>query len=211
MVSFNNTGTWPTNWPADLEKFRSQARTLNVGTGIQENIYEIRFKDAQDFERIWPTIRKVKSPNGIVRLSPVIIAPTNNVYSLLTNDRPVVRIYAPSEGYAGGPIEAEQTPNRIKELIAEGKMLKAGPSWPTNIIGPDGALPEYVAIKQVNGRVEWTPVDLASASTNHSIGFLNRARVDLEIVYDGNIIDPRKLNLPPSTTIQSNAPPNLKQ
>ena len=43
MVTIRETGTWPADWPAPLESFRAQAKTFGIATGIQENVYEIRF------------------------------------------------------------------------------------------------------------------------------------------------------------------------
>jgi hypothetical protein len=204
-VMTRESGTWPKDWPADLEPLRSSARTIEVGTGIQQTIYEICFTNREDFERAWPAILKLANPASPgLPGSSVTLYSTNNPPpkdwgSLLRNDKPAVRIYAPTEGYAGGPssggaTNAEDRMAALKRDIKEGRMLKAGPPWPEDIRSTNGALPEFVSIQEVGGKARWVAADPKKADT--APGFYNRARIDFDVVADGQIIDAQKLHLP---------------
>src|SRR5215217_5792635 len=98
LVTTQETGTWPADWPKELEPLRKSARTVGVATGIQQNIYEITFADRETFEKVWPTILKVKTPGAPLTLWKVATTPPTAWGSLLNNAAPAVRIYAPSEG-----------------------------------------------------------------------------------------------------------------
>lgn len=57
-------GSWPENWPEVLEPLRGTSKTIGVGTGIQENIYEIPIADRETFEKVWPEILKLRTPGA---------------------------------------------------------------------------------------------------------------------------------------------------
>ena len=189
LVGISNEGQWPTNWPAQMDPLRKSARTISVATGIQENIYEIVFTNRAQFELVWPAIQKVKTP-----LSPVTIYKTNSPAPkgwgwILTNSQPSIRIYAPAEAIVGAPLEKTNTTS-FEKLTATGQMLKAGEPWPLEIQGTNGTLPEFVKIQHAGEDITWTPADLPSELNelrNHA-GFLYRARIDLDVVVDGTII-----------------------
>jgi hypothetical protein len=212
-----NTGSWPDSWPKELEQLRNQARTIEVATGIQEDIYEISFSDRTQFESLWPIILKVKTPEAPLRLSQVKPADPN---PLLSNAHPVVRIYAPprtaSTGPGGKEGEAlmalqtamrdaspekqkkleEEVAQKWEEVVKQDKVLKPGPPWPKDIITKTGALPEYVGVIEENGKFKWTP-----STEKHVSGFVYRARIEVELVVDGEIINLNRIPLPEDTPI----------
>jgi len=202
MFTTEERGAWPATWPKELEPFRSHARTVGEASGTQENIYEIRFESRQEFERVWPVILKLKTPGA-----PVTLYTTNNPPKtwghFFRNDKPAVRLYAPSEGYAGGPSSGDaSTGEAIQTQIKEGKMLHAGPPWPAEIFSTNGALPEFVLAREVEGKLRWVAADYQKDKKENKItGFYYRARVDLEIVIDGQAIDWNSIRLPAGTPI----------
>jgi hypothetical protein len=177
-VTIAETGRWPADWPALLEPYRAQAKTFGIATGIQENVYEIRFSGREEFERIWPTILQLKSYGAPLRLHSVE-GTSGTAGGLFTSGKPVVRVYTPA--YEG----MTQKPG--------GKMLRSGPPWPESINGPTGLLPEYVTISEDG--TTWVPAGDAVK------GFKNRARVEIELVVDANVIDLNRIHLPPDTPI----------
>src|SRR5262245_36690590 len=59
---------WPINWPEELAEVNKFCRTIEVATGIQENIYEIRFPERAQFEQLWPAIVSIKTTLAPIRL-----------------------------------------------------------------------------------------------------------------------------------------------
>ena len=55
-----DSGTWPNNWPKELEPLRKQARTLE-GPLAPDQHYAITFTKREDFEAAWPHLLKVKN------------------------------------------------------------------------------------------------------------------------------------------------------
>ena len=203
LVMSANEGKWPANWPAVLEPFRKQARTIEIATGIQQNIYEIYFTNRAQFEEAWPVILKVKTPGSPVTLYSTNSPPPRDWGSLLTNSRAAVRIYGPAEGDAGGPTSAgANTAEAVQQRIKEGKVLHEGPPWPASL-STNGMLPEFVVAKEINGKLRWVPADFEKDKKAHrTLGFYNRARVDLDLVIDGHIIEVENLHLPDQTPVR---------
>ncbi|HUG19019.1 MAG TPA: hypothetical protein VMM56_08590, partial [Planctomycetaceae bacterium] len=112
----------------------------------------------------------------------------------LKNSKPCVHIVGPSEGYASsGEVKVGDSGAKIERLIAEGKMVKAGAPWPASLYREDGSLPKYVvSVKGEDGKLKWEP---GEPGDEHR-GFYNRARVDLELVVDGEIIDLNRIRFP---------------
>ncbi len=129
-VEFGNFGSWPEDWPKELEPLRKDARSFGVGAAIREDIYEIRFKDRTTFERSWPILCQLKSKGGLLTLCKVESTSPKGWGYLLSNTGPAVRIYASPRGSSVG--------------LASGKRLEVGPPWPSTALLPDGNLPEYV-------------------------------------------------------------------
>ena len=65
--SVSDKGTWPESWPKPLEPLRKQARSLR-GSLADVTLYEIPFKNREDFESAWPHILKVKTKGAPVIL-----------------------------------------------------------------------------------------------------------------------------------------------
>jgi len=169
IIGVSDFGSWPEDWPKELEPLRKQARTIDVAIGIQESIYAIRFSDRATFERCWPVLCQVKSKGAPLKIYSVgSAAPT--VAS--SNKAAAVRIHAPARGMSGS--------------------LAIGPPWPAAALLPDGQLPEYV--EHVGDT--WVP-----AAAGKPFFFHFRARVDLELVVDGKVIDLNRIPLPADTPI----------
>ena len=181
LVMVSNVGKWPDTWPEELDALRAQARTLDVGTGIQEIVYEIPFTDSEEFEAAWPHILAVKSEGA-----PLIIVKSPSKMIDVSMDAGV-RIYSPVMG------GVSETP--------DGKQLKVGPPWPDDVKSESGVPPEYV----VNKDGKWVGGDkevlLQRLKDGESVGFLYRARVDIELVVDGQIVDLNWIPLPANTPI----------
>ena len=131
------SGEWPTNWPKELESLRQRAKTLHVATGTQENIYSIPFESRDEFEKYWPALLQVRTPDSPLTLSKVSGTDTEH----LSSAKPCVRIKGPSGAYVGGNSKIGGKID-VKELDA-GTMLFAGAPWPKELAGPKGELPEY--------------------------------------------------------------------
>ena len=172
LVTTTEHGHWSLQWwPVELERYRAQARSVFVGTGIQENVHEIPFHTREDFEEAWPHILKLRS-NG----SRLIIekGPSTFFKSTVLAG---VRVLCPSGGISETP---------------DGNRLMAGPPWPEGLKARSGELPEYV----VHKGGEWVPFD-----GTDRVGFRHRARVDIVLVADGEIVDLNRIPLPPDTLI----------
>jgi len=180
LVWSRSEGTWPSDWPAQLEPYRRQATTLEIATGEQENVYDIHFDEREQFENIWPTILKLKSKGA-----PLLLCSIEQPFkkgTLFNNEKPTVRIYAPVY-----PVSESFRPG--------GKKLQTGPPWPDSIMSPSGELPEYVTISQDG--MTWVPVK----EEKPPIGFKYRARIEIELVVDGKIIDLNRIRFPSETPI----------
>lgn len=202
MVSINTTGKWPDSWPKELEPFRQQAKTIQIATGYQENVYEIRFENREEFEKLWPVILKLKDKKAPLRLrrieKPIKKGSLNNsdrpIVRVFNSDRPVVRVF--SHVYPAWPSRRPGS-----------RTLRPAPPWPDSIKSPTGELPEYVtrsedgnawipAEKQEPQDFIWSLVDDGKPP-----GFMYRARTEIELVVDGTIIDLNRIFLPPDTPI----------
>jgi hypothetical protein len=184
LVGISDEGHWPETWPKELDSLRKQARTLGIATGIQETVYEIPFTDAEQFEAAWPHILAVKSEGAPLIL---VRSPSRILGTLGESMDAGVRIHCPSMGGVSG------TP--------DGKQLKVGPPWPDDIKSESGVLPEYV----VNKDGKWVGGDkevlLQRIKDGERVGFLYRARIDIELVVDGQIVDLNWIPLPADTPI----------
>jgi hypothetical protein len=172
-----DTGTWPNSWPKELEPLRKDARTYSLMAGIQEVIYEIRFKDRDTFERYWPILLGVKSKGAPLTLKKVASEGPKQEF-WLTDETSAVRIYA--------------TPGA------------SGPPWLESARMPDGRLSEYVVQEKVNDERTWIP----ATREKDFQGILFRARIDLEVVVDGKIIDLNRIRIPSDTPIIDNRWPS---
>jgi len=177
MVS--ETGMWPNSWPRELEPYRAHAKTIMIAAGNQENVYEIRFENREEFEKLWPIILKLKDKKAPLRLRSVEKPIKGRLFN---SDKPVVRVF--SHVYPAWP-----------QHRAGGSKLIPAPPWPDSVILPTGELPEYVAISEDGST--WVPVNKGE----EPMGFMYRARTEIELVVDGTIIDLNRIPLPPDTPI----------
>ena len=60
-------GMWPKTWPAGLEPFRKQSRTLR-GSLMELTTYEMPFTTREEFELAWPHLLKVKGESAPIVL-----------------------------------------------------------------------------------------------------------------------------------------------
>lgn len=179
MVSMRVGGHWPDSWPKELEPFRKKAMTFDIMTGTQENAYEIHFEKREEFENLWPTILKLKDKGAPLTL--LKIEKPFKKGKLFNNEKPVVRIF--SYCY---PAQPRYRPG--------GKELIPAPPWPDSIKSPTGQLPEYVTISQDGNSL--IPVEDKKLKV-----IKYRARTEIELVVDGNIIDLNRIPLPADTPI----------
>jgi hypothetical protein len=185
---------WPADWPRELDEVRNSCRTIEFAAGTQENIYEIVFDNRENFEKLWPVLLTVKTPGAPLRLRRIDYFPTG---SLMNNAMPAVRIFGPAYGVTTMLPEAGNEPRDVERLLKEGKALRPSPPWPKEIISANGELPEYVQSHEEEGRLTWVPSDRNCLER----GFLFRARVDLELVVDGSVIDLNRTQLPSDDAI----------
>jgi len=172
VTLLSDSGQWPKDWPAKLEPFRVSATTATVVNATHESIYTIEFKNRESFERIWPTIVQLRTPGGPLTLRTV-----------QGNQVAKIRIRGP----ASGLITADT-----------GRNLPLGPPWPDGIKDENGELPEYVTLlpNQV-GALRWVPWDPSIKLPNSDVPALrHRARIEIEIVVDGEIVDLNRIRLP---------------
>jgi hypothetical protein len=181
LVSIESSGRWPADWPKELEQFRKQAKAIGVAAGNQEDVFEISFRSREEFEKVWPVILTLKSEGAPLTLTTAGSAP--GWAGLFDNNEPIVRIYALS--YSSGP---RTTP--------DGNKIRPAPSWPDSVKLPNGQLPKYVRLS--DDKNTWV-----SADANHNLfkGFEYRARIEIELVVDGKIIDLNRVQLHSDTPI----------
>jgi hypothetical protein len=177
ITRIEETGRWPQSWPKELEPLRQNARTIETATMIHEDIYEIHFKDRDTFERSWPLLIGLKSKGGPLIINKVESSPPNQVV-IFSNDVPAVRIFTSPAGSGSGG-------------------LTVGPPWPSSAMTPEGRLSEYVGSGEVNGKKTWIPATPGKGFQ----GFMFRARVDVELIIDGKIIDLNRIRIPSDTPI----------
>ncbi len=203
LVITYSVGRWPPDWPAELSPYRAQARTFDIAwPGNQETTHEIRFKNREEFEKIWPTILTVKSKGGTLKLTS-IEKPHDEKSSRFSNSEPVVRIRGPV--YPAWPL-----------TFPGGKTLVPGPPWPESAMWATGELPEYVTLSEdhttwvsylAEDHTTWVPY---LADPNRPASWW-RARIDIELVVDGKIIDLNRIRLPADTPIIDKRKPAHKQ
>jgi hypothetical protein len=176
MIMIHGRGTWPDSWPKELEPLRESAESYGVGMGTQEEMYEIPFQDRDEFERLWPVIQTLKSKGGTLTLISM-----NQSRSWYRTDSPAVCIF-----------DSANVALQVREGN-EFRYVSMGPPWPDSARDENGNLSEYVAW---DGE-QW----VATRPDGRFPGFLCRARVDLLLVVDGDVIDLNRIRLPEDTVI----------
>jgi hypothetical protein len=197
-----NRGAWPEDWPKELEPLRESSRTIGVGTGLQQNIYEIPVSDQEAFDKIWPAVLRVRTPGSPLTLYRAGTAPPKAWGDLLSNMGAAIRIYAPSGGYSLLEETDRQNPPNYDEWVREGRAARAQAPWPEYLIGEKGELPEWVVMtKGDDGCVKWVPADPFNKKPGDPRGFYHRARIDVELVVDGKAIDLNRTAFPDGVTV----------
>ena len=104
----HDTGTWPKDWPKELEPLRKQSRTL-VGPEVLQRHYAIRFTKREEFESAWLHILKVKSKGA-----PLFLVRGPNFF-LGEDGRTGVVVHCPPEGEADNPTTID--------LVVDGEIV----------------------------------------------------------------------------------------
>jgi len=128
LYSVSETGTWPKDWPNELEPLRKQSRTL-VGPTLSARHFAVRFADRKEFEAAWPHILKVKSQGA-----PIFLVREPNFF--LGKEQAGVVIHCPPEGQwdnpktPEAPIKGYTEESRSRwgntnyiELVVDGKIV----------------------------------------------------------------------------------------
>lgn len=178
MYSVANEGRWPKSWPKELEPLRKQSRTL-VASWVA--IYEIRFANREEFESAWPHIVELRSKGAPITL---LRGPHKKLGATINAG---VRIHAPRTGSFVTPRGA------ITGVDDSGELQRIGPPWPDHIKSETGVLPEYVF--DDNGK--WASYQPEDGERRD----LRRARLEIELVIDGDIVDLNRIPLPADTPI----------
>ena len=181
IYDVSDKGLWPTNWPKELESLRKQSRTL---VHSQHSIYEIPFTNRMQFEAAWPDLLAVKTPEA-----PIILLKGPN--QRLGTIRAGVRILAPRTGSLLSPEGAHYPPG-----VTNTALLRIGPPWPEDLMAKSGALPEFVVYD--HGR--WAAYSPTNRPTNPFS--VMRARIDIELIVDGDVVDLNRLPLPADAPIR---------
>lgn len=204
IMTVRALGTWPEDWPAELEPCRSRSFTLGVATGTSQDIYEIPFEDRVEFERLWPVILALKSkgapltlysPGHVFEQSAMYLLSDRNPSHNLQASGPAARNAPAADTLKMGsklPVVRIIAPPAIAVSGSGNRALRVGPPWPESIKSEKGELPEYV-VREGN---TWVPY-----RGQKPVGFIDRARVDLELVVDGRVIDLNRIRLPADTPI----------
>ena len=182
------TGAWPESWPKALEPLRNQSCTLYHQTA---EIHIIPFTNRAEFESAWPHLLGLKSKGAPITL---LSAPDKR-YPDAKRGAPIkacVYVLAPLTGTLVTP-EGSLHPPGSESSIPDGKLLRIGPPWPDDIKSASGILPEYVVYKEG----KW----VAYADGQPKDRNLRRARTDIELLVDENVIDSNQLQLPADTPI----------
>jgi len=178
MYSVANEGRWPKSWPKELEPLRKQSRTL-VASWVA--IYEIRFTNREEFESAWPHIVKLKSKGAPITF---LRGPHKKLGATINAG---VRIHAPLTGSSVTP------GGGITGVDDSGKLLRIGPPWPDHIKSESGVLPQYV----FDDKGKWASYQPENGDRRD----LRRARLEIEVVVDGDIVDLNRIRIPVDTPI----------
>ena len=166
-------GKWPGPWPKQLKEYRQQALVVEVTEEIQETVFELEFKKREEFEKAWPELVSLKSKGA-----PLILEKNPSKYDVSgTTAETGVRILWTSMN----PV-----------IMDDGSVLRASPAGFELLKSPTGELPEYVIVK--DGK--WIPYD-----GKDQTGPRHRARVDIVLITDANIVDLNRIPLPADTPI----------
>jgi hypothetical protein len=113
-------GSWPADWPQELEPLRKQARTLE-GPLLPLLHYAIPFTKREEFEAAWPHLLKVRTPGA-----PIVLRRGPSFW-LGEEAAAGVVVHTPPAGEAA-PADAKAAGDRIErtiylELIVDGQIV----------------------------------------------------------------------------------------
>ncbi len=204
MRGVTQKGDWPEEWPKELEPLRNQS--ITQWHTHQGGMHEISFASREEFESAWPHILSVKSKDAPLIL---LSSPYTRTPKPITAG---VRILTPATGTLVTE-DKSYTPER-ESAIPEGKFLRIGPPWPDYVKSESGVLPEFVifedgkwALYERKAR-ENTSAKKATIEERREevrVDFsIRRARIDIELIVDGEIVDLNRIPLPADTQIIDN-------
>ncbi len=115
-----NRGSWPDDWPKELEALREQSRTLEGPTRPSLH-FAVPFTTQDEFEAAWPNLLKVKSKGA-----PIVLRRGPSFW--LGNEKNAgVCVHTPLEGQIPIPDGKDAKGNWEKtiyiELIVDGKIV----------------------------------------------------------------------------------------
>ncbi len=177
-------GSWSKNWPKELDPLREQSRSLYH---TRTAIHVIPFTNREEFEAAWPHILSVKSKESPLTLS------NRQGWPFDKESKCGVSIYTPRTGKLVTP-DGTNYPANSEEHIPDGKFLRIGPPWPDSIKSESGELPKFVV--QENGK--WAPYSKEKHGETRSV---IRARTEIALFVDGEIVDLNRVPLPADTPI----------
>jgi hypothetical protein len=184
LIFTSDQGTWPDTWPKELERFRKQSKSYNLSSGTEEVHHEILFQKREEFEEAWPHILELKTDGAPVILESIQSA--RGVVDRRTEiGKPGVRVRCPSRSKRGYSEEARNRPA----------------NWLDYVRLPSGALPEYGVC--LDGK--WTAASYQDSKwvddETEFRGIMYRARTDIVLIIDGNIVDLNRIPMPADTPI----------
>ncbi|QDU37425.1 hypothetical protein Mal4_17370 [Maioricimonas rarisocia] len=203
LINVEGRGAWPADWPEVLEPLREASSTLKIGTGIQEDVYTIPIADRAMFEKVWPAILELRTPSSRLTLHRVRAEAEAGEGPKRRDTQAAIRIRGPAAGRYAVHRDVEQSRRTdYRQLVRVGKALAMGGPWPESIIGEDGELPEYVVSEDLeDGTLTWVAYNPDAVDTPKPLRTRMRARIDIELVVDGEIIDLNRTRLPADVVI----------
>ncbi len=188
-------GHWPSDWPPELEPFRARATSSCSGwangTPINEAIYEFSFRSQEEFAEAWPALLRIKSKGGTLGLSRC--APTSAGVRDTAPQRSEPRVMILTAPWQVGKVNGapmDDTP----PVPMQQRSLRL----------PDGTVPKCVGSPWLTDGPDegWIIVDLdKDLPGNLERYHLERARTDLVLYVDGDIINMNNIQIPKDTPI----------
>ena len=180
LMVMSEGGSWPRNWPASLEPFRTRAATGHFMAGSQATYYYIEFETRNEFESVWPSLLKLKSKGAPLTLHTVDPYSTDPNDKRVLYTKPQVVIVCPASGYY-----REMPDGQYGHLAKWSKDIEP--------MLNGGVPPQFVG-KDSTDRWRTDP-------NKYSSEILQQARIELTLYIDGNVIDLNRIRLPQSTLI----------
>jgi len=183
-------GSWPENWPRELEPFRFKASTGHFMSGSRATYYYIPFDTRDEFERAWPALLKLKSKGAPLILRTVDPPETDPNDKRVLHSRPEVAMVCPASG--------------TYRKMPDGRYAHHA-EW-TRHIKPfltDGILPQFVGrASREDPDARWVIVNPDEPNSLRRYWPYELARVELTVYVDGSVIDLNRIRLPDNTPIR---------